>query len=56
MRFRTRTRIELDGEAAELADLREDQSAQVRYVVREGENRALLVVAFGGGGETGPMP
>jgi hypothetical protein len=44
-----RTKVELDGEAAELADLREGQSAQVSYVVREGENRARLVVAIGGG-------
>ncbi len=44
-----RTKVELDGEAAQLADLREGQSAQVSYVVREGENRARLVVAIGGG-------
>jgi hypothetical protein len=46
--IRPRTRIELDGEAAELADLREDQAAQVSYVVREGENRARPVEAIGG--------
>ena len=46
------TRIELDGGPAQLADLREGQAGQVRYVVREGENRARRVVAFGDpGGE-----
>ena len=50
--IRPLTRIELDGEPAELADLREGQAAQVRYVVREGENRARRVVAFGDGEET----
>ncbi len=48
-----RTKIEQDGKSAELADLREGQSVQVRYVVREGENRARLVLAFGGGETTG---
>ena len=47
--IRPGTQIELDDEAAELADLREGQSAQVSYVVREGENRARLVSAIGGG-------
>jgi hypothetical protein len=44
-----RTEVKLDGEAAELADVREGQSAQVSYVVQEGENRARLVSAIGGG-------
>ena len=47
--IRPGTQIELDYEAAELADLREGQSAQVSYVAREGENRARLVSAIGGG-------
>ncbi len=47
--IRPGTQIELDDEAAQLADLREGQSAQVSYVAREGENRARLVSAIGGG-------
>ncbi len=45
--------IQVDGQEAELADLREGQSAQIRYVEREGENRARFVVAFSSGGTTG---
>ena len=41
-----RTVVQVDGQGAELADLREGQSVQVRYVEREGENRAQFVVAF----------
>lgn len=47
------TRIELDGQAAELADLREGQSAQVRYVEKEKGNRARLVLAFSSAETTG---
>ncbi len=45
--------VQLDGQPAGLADLTQGQSAQVRYVEREGENRAGAVVAFSSGGTTG---
>ncbi len=48
-----RATVEVDDQAAELADLREGQTAQVRYVEREGENRARLVLAFSSAETTG---
>jgi hypothetical protein len=44
-----RARITLDGKEAQLEDLKEGQNAQVRYVVREGKNRARVVKAFSAG-------
>ncbi len=39
-------RITLDNQVVSLAEVREGQNAQIRYVVREGENRARDVTLF----------
>ena len=44
--------ITLDDEAAELADMKEGQEAQIRYVVREEVNLAREVTLISGEGAT----
>lgn len=45
--------VELNDNPAELATLEQGQEAQVRYVVRNGRDRARAVDAFSPGGSTG---
>ena len=45
-KVRKNAQVTLDGEQAELGDIEEDQQAQVRYVVKNKVNRAIIVQLF----------
>ena len=46
-KVRKKAQVTLDGEQAELGDIEEGQQAQVRYVVVNEVNRAIIVQLFG---------
>ena len=52
-RIKKNAKITLGGKEAELADIKEGQQAQIRYVQRNERNRARAVMLFEGG-ETPP--
>ena len=45
-KVRKNAQVTLDGEQAELGDIEEGQQAQIRYVVKSGVNRAIIVQLF----------
>ena len=45
-KVRKKAQVTLDGKQAELGDIEEGQQAQVRYVVENGVNRAIIVQLF----------
>lgn len=45
-KVRKKAQVTLDGEQAELGDIEEGQQAQVRYVVQNDVNRAIIVQLF----------
>jgi hypothetical protein len=45
-KVRKKAQVTLDGEQAELGDIEEGQQAQVRYVVKNDVNRAIIVQLF----------
>jgi hypothetical protein len=45
-KVRKNAQVTLDGEQAELADIEEGQQAQIRYVVQNDVNRAIIVQLF----------
>ena len=45
-KVRKKAQVTLDGEQAELGDIEEGQQAQVRYLVRNDVNRAIIVQLF----------
>ena len=45
-KVRKKAQVTVDGKQAELGDIEEGQQAQVRYVVQNGVNRAIIVQLF----------
>jgi len=45
-KVRKKAQVTLDGEQAELGDIEEGQQAQIRYVVKNDVNRAIIVQLF----------
>ena len=45
-KVRKKAQVTLDGEQAELKDIEEGQQAQIRYLVKNGINRAIIVQLF----------
>ena len=45
-KVRKKAQVTLDGKQAELGDIEEGQQAQVRYVVENGVNRAIILQLF----------
>ena len=45
-KVRKKAQVTVDGKKAELGDIEEGQQAQVRYVVENGVNRAIIVQLF----------